>query len=118
MKAPTRRSQTRKKAVRAAPRKRKGAAAEEAKSELCVNCAHRDGCGFRGAAPVLQCEEYRCEGPGCAEVRAVKAKPASSASRSVQEPPDLKGLCVNCDNRFDCGFPRLQGGVWHCQEYR
>jgi len=30
----------------------------------------------------------------------------------------FKGLCMNCDNRFECLLPRPEGGVWHCEEYR
>ncbi len=30
----------------------------------------------------------------------------------------FKGLCMNCDHRFECMLPRPEGGVWHCEEYR
>ena len=31
--------------------------------------------------------------------------------------PPFKGLCVNCDRRFTCTFPRAETGVWSCDEY-
>jgi hypothetical protein len=31
--------------------------------------------------------------------------------------PPFKGLCVNCDRRFTCTFPRSESGVWSCDEY-
>jgi len=31
---------------------------------------------------------------------------------------ELKGLCINCENRFTCILPKPAGGVWHCEEYR
>ena len=29
----------------------------------------------------------------------------------------LRGLCVNCDLRRDCTYPKPPGGVWNCDEY-
>jgi len=28
------------------------------------------------------------------------------------------GLCVNCEDRETCVYPKPDGGVWHCEEYR
>jgi len=28
------------------------------------------------------------------------------------------GLCSICENRPACAFPKPEGGVWHCEEYR
>ena len=44
---------------------------------------------------------------------------ADRASRALQKKngEELKGLCVNCANRYTCLFPKSEGGVWHCQEY-
>jgi hypothetical protein len=27
-------------------------------------------------------------------------------------------LCLNCEVRESCKFPKAEGGVWHCEEYR
>ena len=28
------------------------------------------------------------------------------------------GLCMDCEYRNDCTYPKPEGGVWHCGEYR
>jgi len=28
------------------------------------------------------------------------------------------GLCVNCEDRETCIYPKPEGGVWRCEEYR
>lgn len=30
----------------------------------------------------------------------------------------VKGLCMNCDNRFSCKNIKKDGGVWFCEEYK
>jgi hypothetical protein len=29
----------------------------------------------------------------------------------------LAGLCMNCENRDTCTYPKPESGVWHCEEY-
>ena len=29
----------------------------------------------------------------------------------------LRGLCVNCDLRRECTYPKPVSGVWNCDEY-
>ena len=29
-----------------------------------------------------------------------------------------RGLCSLCENRTTCTYPKPEGGVWHCEEYR
>jgi hypothetical protein len=31
---------------------------------------------------------------------------------------DPAGLCPTCDFRSTCMYPKPEGGVWHCEEYR
>ena len=47
------------------------------------------------------------------------AEPETRPSKPGEkgEAERFKGLCMNCDNRFDCLLPRPEGGVWHCEEY-
>jgi hypothetical protein len=51
-----------------------------------------------------------------AEVEEVKTSPDPIETKGLES--DLKGLCVNCDNRHTCTFPKPEEGVWHCEEYR
>ncbi len=37
---------------------------------------------------------------------------------SAKNPATDKGLCKNCESRQTCLFPKPEGGVWHCEEYR
>ena len=43
----------------------------------------------------------------------------ADASLGDREPPTgtLRGLCVNCDRRYDCTYPKSPLGVWSCDEY-
>lgn len=90
---------------------------EEIKAQgLCATCIHAGDCIFLQSAeePILYCEEFDS---GLTPVSA--HKPAEKAE-AVQPKEDhgLKGLCVNCDNRHTCTFPKPESGVWHCEEYR
>jgi len=29
-----------------------------------------------------------------------------------------RGLCSYCEEYATCTYPKLEGGVWHCEEYR
>ncbi len=86
---------------------------------LCVNCKHSPVCMHRKVAhqPVLHCEEYELsrtkrsalpKGPDC----------LTTASSSTSKATRLKGLCMNCEHRDTCTFPKPEGGVWRCEEYR
>ena len=55
-------------------------------------------------------------GGECGQATSPATDMAKSAGKA--EPEGLKGLCVNCEERFDCGYPKSPGGVWHCAEYR
>jgi hypothetical protein len=85
---------------------------------LCVSCAYLESCTFPGrtAENLMHCEEFHCESGDCSPP--VLSKRRLSEGRDLAEPPGLKGLCVNCDERFDCKYQRSPGGVWHCAEYQ
>jgi len=50
------------------------------------------------------------------EAEEAGARPSKPSEKKAVE--RFKGLCMNCDNRFECQLPRPEGGVWHCEEYR
>jgi hypothetical protein len=91
-------------------------------SGLCADCQNAPKCTFPRipGRPVRHCEEfkgnesaadrnYSCEGtfPLC----------SGFDSEAVDYRARL-GLCANCANREACTFPKPEGGVWHCEEYR
>ncbi|MHC5036788.1 MAG: hypothetical protein ACYTHM_05700 [Planctomycetota bacterium] len=85
---------------------------------LCVNCTNLDSCTLPdcGKGNVLHCEEYYCESGECAQASPLQNQLTSKPGGP--EPSNLKGLCVNCDQRFDCTFKKPPGGIWHCGEYQ
>ena len=89
---------------------------------LCSTCMDCETCMFLRSAdkPVLQCEEFKpFKSAPCRAVPKRKNLPdREQALAMMSEPSDLKGLCKNCDIRFECKFPKPPGGVWHCEEYQ
>jgi hypothetical protein len=96
---------------------------------LCSTCRNQLECNY----PKIQgrridyCTEHEaceaCEGESSLSL----LKPPSSilrtsrvtASGSVNMADDSvpsQGLCLNCENREDCTYPKPPGGVWHCEE--
>ena len=71
------------------------------RSGLCSSCRYSQSCTYLKSLtmPVTQCEEFEGFFP----------EPGDDAR---------EGLCVTCDNRATCMFPRPAGGIWHCEEYR
>ncbi|MDQ7825976.1 MAG: hypothetical protein RDV48_24450 [Candidatus Eremiobacteraeota bacterium] len=87
---------------------------------LCRACRKAEDCTFprRNGAKVSHCEE--AELPPADPV-ATMEKFVSSLSREKTRKAfssALKGLCKNCENAPECVFPKAEGGVWNCEEYR
>lgn len=60
--------------------------------------------------------------PTVAESIRLPAAPAARmdtapGARTTPDVATLQGLCQTCELRTSCGFPRLPGGVWHCEEF-
>jgi hypothetical protein len=71
--------------------------------------------------PVLQCEEF-----GGIILSPVNARDSKNNPLSNIRNPNLtpkisfqqhKGLCLTCEVRNSCTYPKLEGGVWHCEEF-
>jgi len=86
---------------------------------LCATCTEAPHCAYAKNAtrPVLYCEMFN-EGEPKEQVES--EQPVSPPQSSEEREPisQLKGLCVNCDHRDTCTYPKPEGGVWHCEEYR
>ncbi len=88
----------------------------EPKSGLCLTCENAPTCTFPGGGrPLLECEEFKGgERPGpvksCEGGASVKAQEKNSGQ--------WLGLCCDCGERGSCTFPKPEGGVWCCEEYR
>ncbi|MHC5070640.1 MAG: hypothetical protein ACYTGO_09170, partial [Planctomycetota bacterium] len=95
---------------------------------ICTSCDRAEKCGFTQTTGqlFLRCNEH--EGFQGLYL-------ATNGQKPMEAEPDLHlisgreavtaaaaghhaGLCVNCDNRHECGFPKPPAGVWHCDEYQ
>ena len=89
---------------------------------LCLSCRNAPACTYPRVPgqPTLQCEEF--DGSSASPLKVVpKPFPStaiSPASLFEESSNNLKGLCTLCECRGTCTYPRPEGGVWHCEEYR
>jgi hypothetical protein len=91
---------------------------------LCSCCKFAFTCTYRinPDHPVLQCEEF--EGIVYSPDRRnhpKKALPLNAAGRPLRSEissPRYMGLCTICEERDTCTYPKPEGGVWHCEEFR
>jgi hypothetical protein len=91
---------------------------------LCLCCQSALTCVYNRnlERPILQCEEF----DGIIPLSFETSPPIKNPSTHLQETPSLpddalqqlSGLCMNCEERATCTYPKPEGGVWHCDEYR
>jgi len=81
---------------------------------LCSKCKWGAGCAIpaESGEPVVTCGSYE----GLQLPAPENAKRTSDIS--LRDLGRLHGICVDCANRRSCLFFQLEGGVWHCEEYR
>jgi len=90
---------------------------------LCATCSVVDTCvsAKNSGYPVVECEEYEEDGRTFSETVEVRTSRTSDKAQPLAKTPDaeavVEGLCETCAHRDTCTFPRLEGGVWHCEEY-
>jgi hypothetical protein len=84
-------------------------------SGLCSTCKYADECCFPKDPnrPVFFCEEFEIEQAPVIQ----ETHPDSSKEELSKTDEKFKGLCVNCEHRYECTFPKSESGVWHCEEY-
>ncbi len=91
---------------------------------LCSYCKSEPNCTFSRDPnrPVYQCEEF--DEFTSASVRIPNQKNLSlrdlSKNPLTSKGPfhPYKGLCSDCEERATCIYPKPEGGVWHCEEFR
>ncbi len=78
---------------------------------LCRDCRLADTCTFPRdpARPVRSCDEFE------PMHEAAPPAPYVAPVQPVAE-GQLIGLCRECARRATCRYPKLLGGVWHCNE--
>jgi len=87
---------------------------------LCTTCETASTCAFPKyeGQPIIFCEEFdgyqrngHVENPDVQAILAyVNVKPRAGKV--------LNGICSNCEINQSCVFPKAEGGIWHCEEYR
>jgi len=81
---------------------------------ICALCVHADYCTFPGSInkSITYCDEW--EG--------YETKPRYSKAKKVIKPykkeEKYQGLCRYCAQRESCTYPKNDGGVWVCDDYR
>jgi len=91
-------------------------------SGLCSTCRNAPVCTFRRDSqnPSLYCEEFEIDTDPLVKT-ALNDDPVAnnvSVNPGKEDSNKFTGLCKNCDNRMTCIFPKPEGGIWHCEEYR
>jgi hypothetical protein len=87
---------------------------------LCMSCRNASVCTFPRdpAMPAFYCEEFEIETP-VSDITAEKRQPfVTVPAAGKKDSSGLAGLCIDCEGRKNCSFPKSEGGVWHCEEYR
>ena len=88
---------------------------------LCSTCKNAPFCTFSRdrQKPVLNCEEFEVDTDPLVK-NAENDDPVEivSADAGKKDLNKFTGLCINCDNRRTCTFPKPEGGIWHCEEYK
>jgi len=110
----------------AAVKEKMGNVKERRYSGLCSTCEKASRCTFPRdpRRPVRHCDEFDggC-GPSAAlarEERELGGSPAAAAGTATggTDKCRYKGLCKTCELLPSCTYPKPEGGVWHCDEYK
>lgn len=85
-------------------------------NELCWTCVHESSCMTldRPGRPVLECEEFMV----VAGRQPATGEDPWPTSRVQRRPAHVDGLCFDCEDYGHCSLRTLEGGIWHCEEYR
>ena len=91
---------------------------------LCSCCSLAPTCTYPRVSgrSILQCDEF--DGITRPPEQVVKMKEKPPANRFSETVSDVQGrsnstgLCAYCDGLKNCTYPKPEGGVWHCEEYR
>lgn len=88
---------------------------------LCSTCKHAPTCVYPRdpRRPAFYCEEFEYEmSPPMEAGVKDRPKPTEPDVGKARDSTEFFGLCIDCENRRACVFPKPEGGVWHCEEYQ
>ncbi len=89
---------------------------------LCPICRRSGDCQYQKMVPqpIRQCEEFEAYEslPTKTVLKGTQLNAGVQARVEAKDSGKYKGLCSTCENRETCTFPRYEGGVWHCTEFK
>lgn len=87
---------------------------------ICPGCALNPRCSLRRdkSTAVWFCESFQCAAEEERGVEPIDIDRCASEMAGCRYDSRFKGLCMNCENREKCTYPKPEGGVWHCSEYK
>lgn len=99
------------------PSERSRVANKEWYPGLCTTCVDEPVCTFTRPVgrSVMFCEEF----DGAVEVKprlTLESMPPTERL-AVVDHGRVRGLCMTCERREACAFPKPEGGVFHCEEF-
>jgi len=111
------------KLVRSRKKRARKVPARTPRKGLCASCVRLQTCTYvvASSSPVVHCDEY--DAGVSLETEHLGANPGTSGPSKNNVSPDEAvsadiGLCRHCAGRDACTYPRPEGGVWQCEEYR
>ena len=107
-------------------RNRKIQSKERAMSEnmrymgLCSTCKNVSSCTFPRDPDkqLINCEEFEIETTSLIMSPGKEQQVATGPEAIDKDSTKFIGLCSDCEGRQTCTFPKNEGGVWRCEEYR
>jgi hypothetical protein len=83
-------------------------------SNICNTCIHKDGCTLSSSStPIQYCEEF----DGGITPQRKTMTPHVTVEKDTVQYESHMGLCATCIHKDDCSLSKVEGGVWHCEEY-
>ncbi len=82
------------------------------RSGLCAYCSRKVTCCINSSyGLVYDCDDYDAGDDSSCSLT------FSALDFGKEEDGDELGLCSGCQNRDLCQLRKINGGVWHCEEY-
>lgn len=93
---------------------------------LCSICNRTQSCSLprESTRSILECDEFEIQSlyriPTFEFItdKILSDEPLAVEPVHSVETNQFKGLCCDCANRKTCTYPKVEGGIFHCEEYQ
>jgi hypothetical protein len=83
------------------------------RSGLCAYCTRKVTCCLNDTyGLVFDCDDYDAGDEASCSLT------FTTLDMCCEDESSIYGLCVGCQNRDICQLKRINGGIWHCDEYQ